>query len=143
MGEKAIEALRAFAFGSPGIGALIAGQWLEDGTAQAILREAMALMRTRTTRVRQVLGKAVGASPLSAAPHLWLPMGELAAERVAGRAARRGVALTPPRAQVLEGAAVKGLRVCLGGPADETEFERGLAGVAWALGDEPEGGDAV
>ena len=64
--------------------------------------------------------------------------GELAAERVAGRAARRGVSLTPPRAQVLDGAPVRGLRVCLGGPRDMAEVEKGLQILAWALGDDEE-----
>jgi DNA-binding transcriptional MocR family regulator len=142
--ERALEALRAIAFTAPGLSALVALQWLSDGTASAILAEVLDEAKARTLRARQLLGRHVSPSPLTASPHLWLPMAdELAAERVAGRALRRGVALTPPRAPVLDGAPVRGLRVCLGGPRDAAELERGLLAVAWALEDEPEGRDAV
>lgn len=140
--ERCLEGLRAVAFGSPALGGLVAGQWLADGTAAAIFAEVLAETATRTRRAYEVLGRAVARTPLTASPHLWLPMpdagAELAAERVAGRAARRGVSLTPPRAQVLDGAPVRGLRVCLGGPRDMAEVEKGLQILAWALGDDEE-----
>jgi len=68
-----------------------------------------------------------------ASPHVWLPMGELEAERVAGQALRAGVQVTPPRAPFVDGAPVDGLRICLGAAADLTTLERGLSVLRAAL----------
>jgi DNA-binding transcriptional MocR family regulator len=62
-----------------------------------------------------------------ASPHVWLPVGELEAERIAGQALRAGVKVTPPRAPFAEGVPVDGLRICLGAAPDLATLERGLA----------------
>ena len=141
--ERCLEGLRAVAFGSPALGALVGEQWLQDGTAETIFEEVLGETRRRSRRALEVLGRRVEPPAVEASPHLWLPLDELTAERVAGRAARRGVSLTPPRAQVVADAPVGGLRLCLGGPRDAAELERGLQAVAWALGDEEEARDGV
>ena len=87
-------------------------------------------LAARTGLALAILGAARwSAPPARAAAHLWLPMRELEAERVAGRALRAGVQVTPPRAPFLTGAPVSGLRICLGAAADLTALERGLAGL--------------
>ncbi len=139
----ALDALRAVAFGSPSIGALVAAQWMEDGSADAIFAAVRAETEARCALVRDRLGERVAPSPLSALPHLWLPMDELTAERVAGQALRAGVELTPPRAQVVDGAPVRGLRVCVGGPRSLAETERGAAVIAAAMAQPEAMRDAV
>src|SRR3546814_6319756 len=47
-------------------------------------------------------------------PHLWLPMSELDAERLAARALRANVALTPPSAPIVDNALISGVRLCMG-----------------------------
>ena len=135
-----LEALRAVAFGGPTFGALIASQWIDDGAAFDIFAEVLRETQARTDIARRVLGAALEPAAVPALPHLWLPLSELAAEQVAGRAMRGGVQVTPPRAMVLDDAPVTGLRLCLGPAHDRAALERGLAVVAAALA--PDGGES-
>lgn len=138
--ERVLEALRAVAFGGPTFGALIASQWIDDGAAFDIFAEVLRETQARTDIARRVLGAALEPAAVPALPHLWLPLSELAAEQVAGRAMRGGVQVTPPRAMVLDDAPVTGLRLCLGPAHDRAALERGLAVVAAALS--PDGGES-
>lgn len=131
---RALEAVRAMAFGSPTFGGVLATQWIEDGEAFAILDAVRDEIATRTTLARAVLGEAMASLRLTASPHVWLPMDELAAERVAGAALRAGAQVTPPKAPYLTGAPVAGLRVCLGAAPDQALLRRGLETVARSLG---------
>jgi DNA-binding transcriptional MocR family regulator len=63
-------------------------------------------------------------------------MGELAAERLAGRALRAGVEVTPPDAPVVEPGLESGVRLCLGAVPDREALRRGLEIVAGALSSE-------
>ncbi len=137
--ERALDALRAIAFASPTINGLIAARWIDSGEAFAILDEVRAEIGARAAMARRMLGAAVEVTPLVASPHLWLPMDELTAERLAGQILRGGVELTPPRAPVLDGAPVRGLRLCLGGPSDLGQLEEALGVVQTALSG-PSGG---
>lgn len=136
------EALRAIAFTPPTLTAHIAGRWIETGEAFDIFAEVEAETAARTAMAREQLGDTLEASPLPASPHLWLPMDELAAERLAGRLLRAGVEITPPRAVMLEGAPVRGVRLCVGGAADRAEFGEALEVVRKALA-APVGGRMV
>jgi DNA-binding transcriptional MocR family regulator len=136
--EAALGALRAIAFGPPGLGGLVACQWIEDGTADAILRAHRAALAERAALALSLLGQAAEPPLNRAATHLWLPMGELEAERSAARALRGGVQVSPPTAALTEGSTEHGLRVCLGGAPSLATLERGLRILAVALeaGDE-------
>jgi DNA-binding transcriptional MocR family regulator len=90
-----------------------------------------------------VLGDLVEPIARRESPHLWAPLSELEAERVAGQALRDGVELTRPQAPFVTGAPVSGLRICLGGPADLATLERGLTVVRQALTPGPIIGEAV
>lgn len=131
--SRALEALRAFAFGPPVFGPLVAADWIASGEADAILAAGLEEIGARAAIARRRLGEALEASPLAAPPHLWLPMDELAAERVAGRALRLGVEVTPPRAFFQDGCAVTGLRLCLGAEPDRDRFQAGVERLAQAL----------
>ena len=131
--DRALEALRAVAFGSPALGALVATQWIETGEAFAILDAVRAELEVRTDMARDILGDAIEPIVQRRSSHLWLPMNELEAERVAGHAQRAGVQLTPPQAPFLPGVPVSGLRLCLGVPRDHATLRRGLETVRAAL----------
>ncbi len=131
--ERVLRAIRALAYAPPAFGGLIATQWIEDGTADAIAAAGVAETTARLALAMDILGPFAEPPASPAAPHLWLPMGELEAERVAGRALRGGVEVTPPGAPVVTPGLETGVRVCLGPAADRIELERGLRVVAAAL----------
>jgi DNA-binding transcriptional MocR family regulator len=131
--ERALSALHAIALGPPSFGLALASQWIEDGSAMAILAENRTEMAARTALALDILGAAMERPAAPASLHAWLPMSEIAAERVAARALRAGVEVTPPGAMILDGAMISGLRVCLGGPGDRAALERGLKVVKAAL----------
>ncbi|HEY2659281.1 MAG TPA: PLP-dependent aminotransferase family protein [Caulobacteraceae bacterium] len=131
--DRALGVLHAIALGGPTFGGLIANGWIEDGTADAILIANRRELKTRTARALEILGAAAERPAMPGSPHIWLPMDELEAERVAGRALRNGVELTPPDGPVLDRGAMAGLRLCLGGAPDLATLERGLMAVKAAL----------
>ena len=139
----ALEALRAVAFGPPTFGALVATQWIESGEAFEILEATREELTRRTDLARAMLAGLIEPILRRESPHLWAPLSELEAERVAGQALRAGVELTRPRAPYVTGAPVKGLRICLGGAPDLAALERGLAVVKQALTFAPVVGEAV
>ncbi|SFI83130.1 PLP-dependent aminotransferase family protein [Caulobacter sp. UNC279MFTsu5.1] len=131
--ERVVHAVRAQFYAPPNFGALIATQWIEDGSAEAIAGEIRDEMTIRLALARRILGEAVERPMSASAPHVWLPMSELEAERLAGRALRGGVELTPPSAPIVAPGATAGVRLCLGAARDRDELERGLGIVAAAL----------
>ncbi|PTS83858.1 aminotransferase class I/II-fold pyridoxal phosphate-dependent enzyme, partial [Caulobacter sp. HMWF009] len=131
--ERVLRAVRALAYAPPSFGGMIAGQWIEDGTADQIAAEVRDEVTARMALARRILGPALEAPASLSAPHLWLPMAELEAERLAGRALRAGAELTPPGAPVVEAGLETGVRLCLGAARDREDLERGLHIVAAAL----------
>jgi DNA-binding transcriptional MocR family regulator len=123
----ALEILRAQAFGSPTLGAVLATEWIESGEAFEVLDAVRRELVRRTDLARTMLAGLIETPRQQASPHLWLPSGELEAERIAGQALRAGVKVTSPRAPFPDGAPTDGLRICLGGAADLAALERGLA----------------
>ena len=67
------------------------------------------------------------------APHVWLPMPMLEAEKLARRATERGVRLTPPDAMVVEGSGIGGIRLCVLAPLGRIDLERALRIIAGLL----------
>lgn len=131
--DAMLEALRGATFGAPTFGAVIATQWIESGAAFDVFAQIQRDLASRTAIAKAALAGMMAPLKPAASPHLWLPLGELDAERVAGQALRAGVKVTPPRAPFIDGAAVDGLRVCLGAAADLAALERGLAVLRTAL----------
>jgi DNA-binding transcriptional MocR family regulator len=111
----------------------LATQWIESGAAFAILEAVRGDLAARTDLALSILGGLVEPIRQRETPHLWLPLPELEAERVAGQALRAGAEVTPPRAPFLEGVPVSGLRICLGAATDLAALERGLGAVKRAL----------
>ena len=129
----ALEALRAVSFGPPTLGAALGTQWIESGVGFEIFAAVRRELGRRTEMAVQMLAGLAEPVRQSVTTHLWLPMGELDAERVAGQALRAQVRVTPPSAPFPEGVAVDGLRVCLGGAADLEALRRGLEVLRSAL----------
>lgn len=134
--ERVLDAVRALTYAPPGFGGLVATQWIEDGSADAIAVEVREEAAARLAMARAILGDAIETPRSDQAPHVWLPMGELAAERLAGRALRGGAEVTPPDAPVVEPGLESGVRVCLGAAVDRDSLRRGLEIVAGALSSE-------
>jgi DNA-binding transcriptional MocR family regulator len=124
--DRSLSALRAVAFSPPSLGALVATQWLEDGTAADILSQYRRDYAERTRLALEILGPAAERPANRTATHLWLPMSELDAERAAARALRDGVEVTAPGAPFIPGSHEYGLRVCLGAAPSLAILEQGL-----------------
>jgi DNA-binding transcriptional MocR family regulator len=133
--ERALSALHAQTISAPGFGLSLATEWIEDGSAADILAATRTEMAGRSAMALDILGNAAERPAASASLHVWLPMSEIAAERVAARALRAGVEVTPPSAMILDGSMISGLRLCLGGAPDRVTLERGLSAVNAALAD--------
>lgn len=131
--DRVIRAVRAFSYAPASFGALIGTHWIETGTAQTIAAAVKRDVALRTELATRILGKAVEGPHVKTSPHIWLPMSELKAERIAGAALRGGVAVTPPGAPIVDATAISGLRLCIGAPRDMAALERGLKVVADAL----------
>ena len=141
--DRVLRTVRALSYAPPNFGGLIATQWIEDGTADAIVAEVQAEMTARLAMACEILGGCIETPMSASAPHVWLPMSELDAERLAGRALRGGVELTPPSAPVVAPGLTTGVRLCLGAARDREELERGLRIVAAAVADVDERSRAV
>jgi DNA-binding transcriptional MocR family regulator len=131
--DRVIRAVRAFSYAPASFGALVGTQWIEDGMAQTIAASVKRDVALRTDLAVRLLGKAIEGPHAKASPHVWLPMSELKAERVAGAALRGGVAVTPANAPIVDATEISGLRLCIGAPRDSATLERGLKIVADAL----------
>lgn len=128
-----LRGLQALSVAGGSLGWMIATQWIESGVAAEIAAAVTDESQGRLALALDVLGAAAERPASPASPHLWLPMPELEAERVAGRALRAGVRVTPPTACLAAPELESGLRLCLGAAPDRTTLERGLRAVAEAL----------
>jgi DNA-binding transcriptional MocR family regulator len=136
--------LRATTWGAAPLTAEIAGAWIQDGTADALLASRRAEAAARQAIAREILGGAAyDAHPVGY--HLWLHLPEpWRSESFAAQAARRGVTVTPAEAFVVgRGAAPHAVRVCLGAPRTREALARGLRAVAETLGGPPDAGLAM
>jgi DNA-binding transcriptional MocR family regulator len=113
--SAALRSAQSAGWSPAALGGMIFAQWIEDGSAKAILDETVAEVRWRTDAARSILGDALKSPPHPASPHLWLPMKMLDAERTAGRALRAGVQVTPVDASLVAPGEESGIRLCIGG----------------------------
>lgn len=127
------DVLRVVAFGPPSFSAPLATHWIETGAAFEILDAVRAELAARTTLANRLLAGRIERPCSPVTTHVWAPVGELDAERIAGAALRAGVRLTPPSAPFVDGAPVNGLRICLGAAPDLDTLERSLSVVAGAF----------
>jgi DNA-binding transcriptional MocR family regulator len=136
--DRCLGALRAVAFGPPSLGALVGAQWIEDGSARAILDDHRGELARRTYAALDILGAAVERPLNAAATHLWLPLGELEAERVAARALRDRVQVTGPTVLIAPDSRASGLRICMGSAQNLDRLREGLQVLVRALSEQDE-----
>lgn len=131
-----MRALRAQLWGSAPYGVEMACALIElgaDTTVAAILRKEA---KARIALARRILRLDDVPMP-EGAPHLWLPMAPLRAEKLARRASEQGVRLTPPDASFVGGECAGGVRLSIMATTNRDDLERALRVVA-ALRDEPD-----
>jgi DNA-binding transcriptional MocR family regulator len=133
--EAFSRAMRADCYASSSLASLLVCQLIKDDVADEV-REAVAQeAANRMALARRMLGDVIAPPSFPSSLHAWLPMPELQAERVANRALRRGVILTPPSSFTVDGELESGLRLCLNA-VDRASMERALRAVRGALADE-------
>jgi DNA-binding transcriptional MocR family regulator len=130
--DALVKAVQATVYAPPAFGGVFFAHWVNDGSAFEIADAAKAEIERRVAVARTVLGTEIAAE-IRLAPHFWLPLPELEAERIAGRALRAGVAITAPGPAIVRPDLMSGLRVCLGAAADVPELTLGLERLRTAL----------
>ncbi len=136
--DAIVRSIRATIYTPSMLGGLFFSQWVQDGSAWEVAEAVRADIGRRAHLARGILGLP---DDTPVAPHIWLPMSELQAERVASRARRAGVAVTPPDAPIVPGDRVSGLRICLGCAPTVSLLTTGLERLRGALSSDPEGAD--
>jgi DNA-binding transcriptional MocR family regulator len=127
--------MRAESWGMPPFAVELACALIENGAGEDIGRQLLREARARLEMAQRMLGIAEVPMP-EGAPHLWLPMSPIAAERLARRASERNVRITPPGATRVGASAIGGVRLCIMAPPTRGELERGLAILAELMGSE-------
>ena len=125
-------ATRAACYAPPTFGSLIATQWIEDGSAAALVDEVNTEVAARRVMAESLLGD-LADQAAGDGPHLWLPLPEYDAERVAGQVQRHGIEVTPPTAPIVDRALASGLRLCLGAVRERSALARALETIASAV----------
>ena len=134
-GPAILKRLRAEVWGASPLATEIGCAMIELGIADRVADILRREARERVSLVETILGLPL---PMpGGAPHVWMPMDALEAERLARRASERGVRLTPPVASSIGGARAGGIRVCVMAPRERATLERALQQIA-ALQAEPE-----
>jgi DNA-binding transcriptional MocR family regulator len=140
--EALVKAVRATVITLPAFGGVYFCRWVNDGSAFEIADAVKAEIELRVSLAKTMLGDQI-ASEIRLAPHFWLPMPELEAERLAGRALRAGVAVTAPGQAILRPDLISGLRICLGAASDMADLTLGLERLRSVLQFERSGNEAT
>lgn len=133
--DRLLLTIRANCYAVATLPSLIVSQWINDGTARQLLHIATDEAATRLRLAQRYLGDAIEQPSVDTSLHVWLPMSELRAERLAHTALRRGVMLTPPGSMLVDGEAVSGVRLCLN-TVTRPRLERALRIVRSILADD-------
>ncbi|WP_443478956.1 PLP-dependent aminotransferase family protein (plasmid) [Novosphingobium aerophilum] len=131
-----MRALRAQVWGAPPYGVEMGCGLIELGADPIVASILRKEAKARIALAQRILG--LDAVPMpEGAPHLWLPMPAIRAERLARRASEQGVRLTPPDSSFVGGECAGGVRLSIMATTSRDDLERALRVVA-ALRDEPE-----
>lgn len=124
--------------GSP-LMAEIATRWIQDGTADELADWQRREAETRQDMAAQIL-PGWEYQTYSASMHLWLPLPDPRhAHDIVQSARVRGVLLSPAATFAVERSGVPhALRICLMGPANREQLERGLTVIAELLNESPD-----
>ncbi|TCU29214.1 DNA-binding transcriptional MocR family regulator [Rhizobium azibense] len=138
LAQVTAEAVRTTAWMPAPLPLLIASRWLEDGTAQAILRAQLSELRARHTLVTTILaGHSFAADPRCMFVWLRLPA-PWRAEDFAANLRAHGVAVMPAAAFACDRQPVEhAVRVNIGCAASREELTTALRIIASTLADRP------
>jgi DNA-binding transcriptional MocR family regulator len=115
----------------------IANRWIQDGTADAILRFIRVEAEARQAIVRQTL-PADGLNSDSTGFHVWLNLPDgWTRSTFAGHMRGTGLGVVPSDAFATDGSPPEAVRICLGGPISRAEVQRALEFAAHALKAQP------
>jgi DNA-binding transcriptional MocR family regulator len=140
--DALVKAVQATVYAPSALGGVFFSRCVNDGSVFEIADAVKAEIERRVALARSLLGNRI-ASEIRLAPHFWLPMPELEAERTAGRAQRAGVAVTAPGPAILRPDLISGLRVCLGAALDMADLSLGLERLRSVLLFERSGNEAT
>ncbi len=116
----------------------LATRWIEDGTADAILR----FVRTEAAARQQMVAAILPAGSYRADPisfNIWLPLANGWTRSTFGSHMRSsGIGVVASDAFTVDGAAPEAVRVCLGGPITRERLHGALEFMAHALEGPPE-----
>jgi len=127
---------RATIFAPSSLPFALASLMFNNGMSEAIIVEVYAEISARTSIALNHIGEACETPATPASLHLWLPMGELEAEKVAGRAQRAGLSLLPPGVSAIGDGVETGLRISLGAVTGQAELIEALDRLRNALAGE-------
>jgi DNA-binding transcriptional MocR family regulator len=130
-----VKRMRAESWGPPPFVAELSVALIETGVATRIEAQLRDEALWRLSLAQRIFSIASLPMP-KGAPHIWLPMNPLAAERLARRASEAKVRITPPGATLVGASSVGGVRLCIMAPPTRSGLERGLTILAGLLGSE-------
>lgn len=116
----------------------LATRWIEDGTADTMLRFIRSEATARQALAAELLPKgSFRADPLSF--NLWVPLpAPWTRSAFVGHMRATGVGVVASDAFAADGAPTEAVRVCLGGPTTRADISRALDFMAHALSEAPE-----
>ncbi|MGE0724283.1 MAG: PLP-dependent aminotransferase family protein [Alphaproteobacteria bacterium] len=141
--ERTLQGIRATMWMANPIAAVIASDWIRDGTADRLVEERRAEAAARQAMVLDALPDARGPAGATSY-HVWLRLPEpWRAHELVAEARRRGVAVTPPSAfAVTRHAAPDAIRICYGAAANRDELAKGLSILTGLIAEGPEAAGA-
>ena len=130
-------ALRAATVMASPLTVALATRWIEDGTADAIMRFIRTETLARQKMAAEILPKSsYRADPLSF--HLWVPLPPAwTRSAFIGHMRATGIGVVASDAFNAAGVPPEAVRVCLGGPISRNELRNGLEFMAHALEETP------
>ncbi len=133
-----ISAMRANNVMASPLTTALATRWIEDGTADTILRFIRAEAAARQDMVASILpAGSYRADPISF--NIWLPLDNGWTRSTFGSHMRAaGIGVVASDAFTVNGPAAEAVRVCLGGPITRARLQSSLEFMAHALGGPPE-----
>jgi DNA-binding transcriptional MocR family regulator len=131
-------AMRAMCVMASPISAAVATRWIDDGTADMILR----FIRAETSARERIASRFFEPGTYLSDPlsfNLWLPLRNgWTRSAFAAHVRPTGLGVVPSDAFTVDGTPAEAVRVGLGGPVTRSQVERGLAFMGHALESPPE-----
>lgn len=134
--ERFLDALRSFALMAAPLTALLATQWILDGSAGSLMAGVRSEARLRQRMARDILAGYYGGT--GDGLHVWLALpAHWNAEQLARAADSEGIAVTPAQAFATGSEVVNAIRISLGSIQDRVRLQAGLRRLSDLLARRP------